>query len=200
MNDTFWNDRYRDNEFAYGRAPNDFLRSVVGRIPKGPVLCLAEGEGRNAVFLASLGYEVTAVDFSAVGLKKAEELAKEWAVTIKTVVADLATYEAAVAEYSGIIAIWAHLPPAVRARVHGWVSRALRPDGVFVLEAYRPAQLALNTGGPRDAAMTMTLEGLREELSPMVLDIGRDVDREVQEGKFHSGPSATVQVLATRAT
>jgi SAM-dependent methyltransferase len=199
MSSQFWDERFRADEYAYGREPNDVLRAEAHRIPPGRVLCLAEGEGRNAVFLARLGYEVTAVDFSVEGLRKAERLAREQNVEIKTVQADLETYEPEVEAFTGIVAIFAHLPLPVRKRVHAWVPRALQPGGVFVLEAYTPQQLAFATGGPRNAALLMTLEALREELAPLTIEIGREVEREIHEGGFHGGPSATVQLVALRS-
>jgi SAM-dependent methyltransferase len=194
----FWDDRYRDDEYAYGREPNEFLRAEAHRIAPGRVLCIAEGEGRNAVFLAGLGHEVTAVDFSVEGLRKAERLAREQNVEIATVQADLATYEPELDAFTGIVAIFAHLPEPVRKHVHGWIPRALRPGGIYILEAYTPAQLALGTGGPRNAALLMTLAGLKEELAPLTMEVGREVEREIHEGALHGGPSATVQLVATR--
>ncbi|MCA9591416.1 MAG: class I SAM-dependent methyltransferase [Myxococcales bacterium] len=198
MDPTFWDERYSGETYAYGTEPNELLRNEASRIPKGRVLCLAEGEGRNAVFLAGLGYDVTAVDFSKAGLAKAERLAKERGVALTTVHADLATYAPPEGTFSGVIAIFAHLPPAVRKRVHALIPRVLAPGGVLVLEAYTPAQIPLGTGGPKDPAMTMTLDGLREELAPLTIVIGRELERDIQEGAFHSGPSATVQVVAKR--
>ena len=198
MSSQFWDERYRADEYAYGRQPNEFLRAEAHRIPPGRVLCIAEGEGRNAVYLAGLGHQVTAVDFSAEGLRKTERLAREHDVAVATVQADLAIYEPELDAFTGIVAIFAHLPALVRKHVHGWVPRALRPGGVFILEAYTPEQLAFGTGGPRDPAMLMTLAGLKEELAPLAIDVGRNVEREINEGAFHGGPSATVQLVAVR--
>ncbi|MBK6695962.1 MAG: class I SAM-dependent methyltransferase [Myxococcales bacterium] len=198
MSAQFWDERYRAEAYAYGREPNEFLRAEAHRIEPGRVLCLAEGEGRNAVFLAGLGHLVTAVDFSTEGLRKAERLAREQNVAIATVHADLATYAPETDAFTAVVAIFAHLPPPVRKHVHGWIPRALRSGGVFILEAYTPAQLAHNTGGPRDAALLMTLDGLREELAPLTVEVGREVVREINEGAFHGGLSATVQLVASR--
>jgi SAM-dependent methyltransferase len=198
MSSNFWDEKHGGSDYAYGREPNDFLREMAPRIPKGRVLCLAEGGGRNAVYLAGLGHEVTAMDFSAEGLTKADSLARERNVPLTTTLADLATYELPRDTFTGIVAIFAHLPPDLRARVLGDVTRALVPGGVFVLEAYRPAQLALGTGGPKDVTLLMTLEALRKELAPLTLDIGREVERDIREGTLHHGKSATVQVLAVR--
>lgn len=198
MSSQFWDERYRADAYAYGRDPNAFLREEAHRIAPGRVLCLAEGEGRNAVFLAGLGHQVTAVDFSVEGLRKAKLLAREENVEIETVQADLATYEPEMDAFTGVVAIFAHLSPPVRRHVHGWIPRALRSGGVYILEAYTPAQLAFNTGGPRDPALLMTLAGLKEELAPLTMDVGREVEREIHEGAFHGGPSATVQLVAVR--
>jgi hypothetical protein len=125
-------------------------------------------------------------------------LAHEQHVKITTVHADLSTYEPEAESLTGIVAIFAHLPPVVRKRVHAWTPRALRPGGVFILEAYTPQQLALNTGGPRNPALLMSLADLREEVSPLTIEIGREVERQIDEGSFHAGTSATVQVVAVR--
>ncbi len=198
MSSSFWDERFGAEQYAYGREPNDFLRQQAARIPAGPVLCLADGEGRNSTFLAGLGHEVTAVDYSAVGLQKARRLASERGVALTTVEADLAEFEPPREDYAGIVAIFAHLPVDVRRRVHGWAARALRPGGVFVLEAYTLAQLPLGTGGPRDPALLMSLSALEQELAPLEIVLGQELERELQEGSFHSGRSATVQLVAVR--
>jgi len=198
MGAEFWDERYRADEYAYGREPNDFLGAEAARIPRGRVLCLAEGEGRNAVFLARQGHDVTAVDFSAEGLGKTERLAREQGVHVTTVCADLATYQPEDDAFAGIVSIFAHLPPGVRKRVHAWVPRALVPGGVFILEAYRPEQLQFNTGGPRDATLLMSLAELRDELAPLKIEVGREIERQIDEGSYHRGASATVQVVAIR--
>lgn len=199
MNPSFWDDRYRSEEYAYGREPNDHVRAEAHRIPRGRVLCLAEGEGRNAVHLASLGYAVTAVDRSAEGLRKAERLARERSVSLELVEADLATYEPPEGAFTGIVSIFAHVPAAVRRHLHALVPRALVAGGVFLLEAYTPAQLALGTGGPRDAALLPSLAELEAELSPALeLVVAREVQREIHEGAFHSGQSATVQLVGVK--
>jgi SAM-dependent methyltransferase len=195
---TFWDERYTTDDYVFGIEPNDFLREVAGRIPKGPVLCLGEGEGRNAVFLAGLGHPVTAVDSSRVGLDKAARLASARGVTIETHVADLADFAIEPGAWSGIVLIWLHLPPPLRERVHAACVRGLAPGGALVLEAYRPEQLAHGTGGPADVEKLMTLELLRGQFAELELAIAREVERDVREGSGHGGRSATVQVLGFR--
>lgn len=194
----FWDDRYGCEGYVYGTEPNAFVAAMAERLPAGPVLCLAEGEGRNAVFLAGLGHAVTAVDQSAVGLAKAERLAALRSVRITTVVSDLARFDIGDGAWSGIVATFAHLPPAVRRDVHARVVRGLVPGGLLILEAYTPGQLGRGTGGPKERELCMTLSGLRGELGGLDFEVGNECVREVVEGTGHTGPGAVVQVAARR--
>lgn len=194
-----WNERYSDAFNAYGTEPNDFLREHADTLPNGPILCLAEGEGRNAVFLARRGHEVTAVDLSEVGLNNAQLLASQHNVTITTEVADLGTYDLGTQQWAGIVSIWAHMPEEARRALHTRCVQALRPGGVMLLEAYTPAQLEQpGVGGPPNKALLMTPEGLREELDGLGFALCEEVIRDVQEGQYHRGQSATVQVIAKK--
>jgi SAM-dependent methyltransferase len=197
-----WDQRYGQPGFAYGTEPNDFLAANAERsIPaKGAVLSLAEGEGRNAVYLAKLGFRVTGVDGSRVGLEKAQALAKDRGVHIDTVVADLADYDLGTSRWDGIVSIWCHMPTAERAKLHERVVAALKPGGVFILEAYTPKQLEYTTGGPKAIDLLMPLATVREELAGLELVIGEEKLREVHEGTFHDGMSAVLQVVARKST
>ncbi len=195
-----WNERYADAYASYGTAPNDFVRVVAPRLPEGPVLELAAGEGRNAVFLASRGHAVTAVDQSDVGLANAEALAKEAGVGITTVVADLADFDLGTARWSGIVATFAHLPPALRKRVHAACVQALRPGGVLILEAYAPDQLAMpGKGGPPRVELLFSAEAARVEFAGLTFELLQQTKRVVDEGRYHSGLSATTQLVATKS-
>jgi SAM-dependent methyltransferase len=194
-----WDDRYSAPSFFYGTEPNDFLREQQARLAAGGrLLCLAEGEGRNAVWLAQQGFDVTAVDGSAVGLAKARALAADRGVHISTVTADLAAWRIDADAWDGIVSIWCHLPSALRRDVHRQVVNALRPGGVLVLEAYTPSQLALRTGGPPDPDMMPTLALLRDELTGLDFELARECERMIHEGTGHNGRSAVVQLVAVR--
>jgi SAM-dependent methyltransferase len=198
MDVTFWNNRYAAAHYVYGEAPNAFLAEMASEIPAGPVLCLAEGEGRNAVHLATLGHRVTAVDQSEAGLAKAWRLAVARNVEIETVIANLENFTIEPGVWSGIVATFAHLPPAIRRKVHAQAVCGLRLGGVFILEAYTPAQLAFDTGGPKSPELLMNLAGLRDELAGLEFLVGREIEREVIEGDGHTGRGAVVQILARR--
>jgi hypothetical protein len=193
-----WDDRYSDSDYAYGTAPNDFLVEQAIHIPAGPILCLAEGEGRNAVWLARRGHPVTAMDASAVGLQKAQRLAEAHGVEITTHHGDLAHFAIVPDAWSGIVSIFAHVPPALRRSVHQGVVSGLRPGGVLILEAYTPEQLRYRTGGPPVAELTMELAALAKELAGLQLVLGREVERDIHEGRYHHGRGHVVQIVARR--
>ncbi len=192
-----WNERYAGKEFAYGTEPNSFLVQNA-KLIVGPVLSLAEGEGRNAVFLASLGLDVLGVDGSEVGLAKAQMLAASKGLTIRTEVADLATYEPPENYFGSVISISAHLPGDTRNRLYPLVERSLKPGGIILLEAYSKAQISRNTGGPKDLDMLMDRTELEKQFPNCDPIVSREIEREVIEGKFHTGLASVVQFIARK--
>lgn len=194
-----WDERYSGESYAYGKQPNDFLLQNYQQIARqGRVLCLAEGEGRNGVFLAQQGLDVLAVDASAVGMAKAQKLAEEKGVKLHTQVADLADFVIEPESWDAIVSIFCHLPRVLRSQLHHQAVRGLRPGGVFILEAYTPEQLSYKTGGPAVVEMTMQLADLREELAGLDIRLGEERIREVHEGEYHTGTGAVVQLLAVK--
>lgn len=193
-----WEARYAEPGYAYGSEPNDFVASVAHEIPAGPVLCLAEGQGRNAVHIAACGHCVTAVDRSVAGMRRARELARERGVVIETVAVDLADLAIERGAWAGIVSVFMHVPAPLRARVYRAAVAGLRPGGVLVVEAYTPRQLELGTGGPKARELLVPLDALREELAGLELVIAREIEREVVEGRYHTGRGAVVQVLARK--
>ena len=193
-----WDERFSSKAYAYGTAPNQFLEHNFTSIPKGKVLSLAEGEGRNAVFLAKQGYSVTAVDSSKVGLEKAQNLAFKNGVEIECVHADLADFVIEDDYWDGIVSIFCPLPPNIRQALHKKVIAGLKPGGVFLLEAYTPEQLKYDTGGGKSAELMMSKQQLAFELEE--LDCRRlvELEREVVEGDYHTGIGAVVQAIAIK--
>ena len=193
-----WDQRYASLDYVYGTQPNDFLRLNAARLPKSNILCLADGEGRNSVYLASLGYHVTAVDSSEVGLAKTQKLASEQGVSVTTVHADLADYDLGRGQWNGIVSIFCHLPVPLRRQVHSSIPTALAAGGVLLLEAYTPKQLEFKTGGPPNAALMMQSADLATELNPLYLNLNQEVVRDIHEGSGHHGKGAVVQVIGVR--
>ncbi|WP_342806648.1 class I SAM-dependent methyltransferase [Alteromonas sp. M12] len=193
-----WDERYADKDYAYGKEPNTFLAENYQAIPQGRVLSLAEGEGRNAVFLAQKGYSVTAVDGSEVGLKKAEMLAKEKGVEIELIHADLAEFYIGEDIWDGIISIFCPLPTELRSHVYKNAVNGLKAGGVFLLEAYTPEQLKHATGGGKSIDSMTTKESLLSDLGRLNFSQLQEIERDVIEGIYHTGKGAVIQAVATK--
>jgi SAM-dependent methyltransferase len=193
-----WDERYSVDQYIYGKSPNTFLRDNVSSIPKGRVLSIAEGEGRNAVFLAQQGYLVTAVDASGVGLQKARKLAAEHGVEIEFIHADLVSYDLGQEQWDGIVAIFCPLPSAARRQLYKRLPASLRPGGVFLLEAYTPDQLRHGTGGGTDVDVMQTATSVREELPGLEFSHLVELERDIREGIYHTGISAVVQAIGVK--
>lgn len=198
MTANMWDQRFSEPGYAYGTRANAFLKASAGSIPMGRVLSLAEGEGRNAVFLASLGYDVTAVDSSVVGLAKAQALAADRGLQITIVEADLAGYVIDDEGWQGIVSIFCHLPPALRRSIHARCIDGLAPGGALVLEGFTRRQLELKTGGPRDPLLLMSREMLEDELDGLDFKFLQEIERPIEEGKYHKGQAAVVQCVGIK--
>lgn len=199
MPDPMWDERYGRSGFFYGTDPSDFLVARVADLPAGgELLCLSEGEGRNAVWLAARGFRVTGTDASPVGLAKAERLAAERGVPLTTVVADIADFDLGDARWDGVVSIWAHLPPAVRRGLHPRIARALRPGGTLLLEHYHPRQIPYKTGGPPDPTWMMTLDELHRDFAGWEVVHEAELERNVVEGAGHGGLSFVTQFIARK--
>ena len=193
-----WDERYNTEDYAYGTQPNEFLEQNFGRIPKGRVLSIGEGEGRNAVFLARQGYTVTAVDGSSVGLEKAKKLAGENDVEIDTIHADLADFDLGENEWDGIISIFVPLPSELRKVLYSKLPGALKTGGVFFVEAYTPEQIKHGTGGGNSPDTMQTAESLKLELPSLTFEHLIQLEREVIEGSYHTGIGSVVQAIAKK--
>lgn len=195
----FWNPRFAGEQYAYGSAPNDFLKAQAGRLAAGSrVLSLGEGEGRNAIHLASLGHDVTAVDAAHTGLIKLLQRAARESLTVTATLADLADYAIPPAHWHAIVSIFCHLPPTLRRTVLRDCVRGLAPGGLFILEGYTPRQLSFGTGGPKDEALLLEPDAIRAELDGLELLHFAEVQREVVEGSLHTGMAAVLQVVARK--
>jgi len=195
-----WNARYAREDFHFGEEPNAFLRAGAHYLkPKQHVLCVADGEGRNSVFLAEQGIEVTAFDFAPNAVAKAKRLAERRGVRVNHQLGDINAWDWTAAAYDAVIAVFIQfLPPQSRERVFAGMMKAVRPDGLFLLEGYRPEQVDYATGGPTRREHMYTqgwLEGLFGDWQILELNV---YDAVIREGQGHSGVSALIDFVARK--
>lgn len=194
-----WDTKYDTTEYIYGKKPNDFLHAHSHLFPSGGrILCLAEGEGRNSVYLAQQGYRVTGVDASSVGLHKAGQWAQEQNVTINFVHSDLSEYDLGHEQWDGIVSIFCHLPPVLRQEIHQKVVAGLKKSGILLLEAYTPKQIQYGTGGPPTEELMMSHDSIAKEFKGLHFEHLKELEREVVEGSYHSGLASVVQAIGRK--
>jgi len=189
-----WDERYAGGGFQFGDAPNEYLVAQARRFRPGmAALGVGDGEGRNGVWLACQGLEVTSLDWSAVGMGKARELAAARGVALETVVADAAGWDWPAARFDLIAWIYLHLPPADRAVAAAGCRRALKPGGLLVLEGFSPAQHGRRSGGPKLPELLWTREIVEREFAGLeVLELTEGAVR-LDEGLRHQGLAEVVR-------
>lgn len=194
-----WDVRYDSDTYVFGTEPNDFLKSVAEQIkPNSKVLCLADGEGRNGVYLAEQGHQVTAIDQSQVGLDKAQQLAQKRGVKLATTVADLSDYDLGRECWDCIVSIFFHIPPVLQKVIYPRVIDALKPGGLLILESYTPKQLEFKTGGPPVAENMLTADQASAAFAALDIQLCTELEREVIEGVGHTGHAAVLQFMGVK--
>jgi SAM-dependent methyltransferase len=197
---SMWNQRFGGTDYVFGREPNEFLRAHAGLLPQGgQVLCVADGEGRNSVWLARQGLRVDAFDISEVGVAKARSLAAEAGVSVNYAVADCEQWAWAPASHDGVVAVFVQFAdPDLRTRLFAHMVRALKPGGVLILQGYTPRQLEYKTGGPGELSHLYTPELLREAFKALQTIALVDYEAELNEGTRHAGRSALIGLVARK--
>ncbi len=194
-----WDKRYDVPGYLFGKEPADFLKRESGAIPGGSrVLCVADGEGRNSVWLAAQGHRVTAFDASPVAVEKARKLASERGVAPEFQVSAIEEWDWA-QTYDAVVAVFIQFsPPDLRARQFVWLAQAVAPGGVLLLHGYAPRQVEYGTGGPPDASHMYTTDMLSGAFAGFEILRLEDYDAEIDEGPGHSGRSALVDLVARK--
>ncbi|MES2366307.1 MAG: class I SAM-dependent methyltransferase [Pseudomonadota bacterium] len=195
---TLWDERYAGEAYIFGTAPNVFLESQVARLQSGQsALAVADGEGRNGVWLAQQGLQVLSVDSSSVAQAKAKKLAVERGVTLQFEIADLLAWDWGDARFDIIAAIFIQFAdPAGRALQFEGIRRALKPGGMLLLQGYTPRQLEYKTGGPPSVENLYTESMLREWFGDWDIQHLREHDDVINEGSHHAGMSALIDLVA----
>lgn len=189
----FWDERYIQNECVYGKEPNAFLKKYLPHLSAGRILFPAEGEGRNAIFAAELGYDVYAYDFSEVAMKKALQLSAEKSVTIQY---DLFSHETAnyPDSFFDIIAlIYTHTPS--RELLHKKVIRWLKPKGTIILEGFSEKQCNYQSGGPKDVHLLFSINKIQKDFSKCHIQLLEETEVYLNEGAFHNGLASVIRAI-----
>ncbi len=195
-----WNQRFAGEDYIFGREPNQYLCAQAPLLaPGGRVLCVADGEGRNSVWLARQGMQVVAFDIAEVGVAKARKLAADAGVFVASNVADCDDWPWTADAYDAVVAMFVQFAdPAMRARLFTNMSRALKPGGVLILQGYTSRQLEYKTGGPGVLSHLYTAELLREAFASLQTIELVEYEAELNEGARHAGRSALIGFVARK--
>ena len=193
-----WDERYARQEYIYGTKPNKFLREQLSLLKPGRILFPAEGEGRNAVFAASIGWETDAFDQSIEGQRKAIKLATHKGVSIEYYIQSLNDWNPEPDQYDCIALIFVHLPEGLRQQVHNAVIRSLKPGGTLLLEAFTLNQLPRTSGGPKTAELLFTRELIVSDFNELIFTEFAETQTTLDEGPLHQGLADVIQLTALK--
>lgn len=200
----FWNERYSDSAYVYGKQPNTFLKESLKLFSPGKILFPAEGEGRNAVYSAKQGWDVSAFDISEEGRKKAINLAKEQQVKITYEIKDFLEISYPTSYFDVIALIYAHFPDEIRLEYFRKFDKILKPDGVIIFEAFSESHLEYqklnpSVGGPKDPKMLFSLQELKDYFPDYHFKQLEEQEVSLNEGKFHIGRGSVIRCIAHKS-
>jgi len=206
MNNTWterWNDRYSKEEFAYGEAPNNYLKEQIEKLSAGKILFPAEGEGRNAVFAARLGWTVSAFDISDEGKNKAIRFAEANNVTIDYQVGELESLNYQSEQFDVIALIYAHFPAAIKSAIHKTLDQYLRKGGIIIFEAFSKKHLEYlakndKVGGPKDIESLFSIEEIQSDFPNYEIIELEEKEIELNEGIFHNGTGSVIRFVGRK--
>lgn len=206
MTDTWtqrWNERFSAEEFAYGEEPNLYLKEQIEKLPTGKILFAAEGEGRNAVFAARLGWTVSAFDISIEGKKKAQRLAEKNKVTLDYRVGELETLQFQPEEFDAVALIYAHFPAEIKSFYHKTLDTYLRKGGIIIFEAFSKKHLEYVTknekvGGPRDIQSLFSIDEIKSDFANYEIIELAEKEIELSEGSFHNGTGSVIRFVGQK--
>ena len=205
MDATFWDDRYAADDYVYGQDPNEFVAEMAMHIPDGPVLCLAEGEGRNAVYAAKLGWTVSAFDISVEGKNKAIQLAETNNVSVDYQVGELQTLNYKAEQFDVIALIYAHFPASIKSQQHKLLVTYLRKGGMVIFEAFSKKHLEYNAknenvGGPKDLASLFSVDEIKSDFENYEIIELIETEIELNEGLVHNGTGSVIRFVGRKST
>ena len=198
-----WNERYANPEFAYGEEPNNYLKEQMEKIRPGRILFPAEGEGRNAVYAAKLGWKVSAFDISTAGQKKAFQLAQKNNVTIDYQIGELQTLGYKAEQFDAIALIYAHFPANIKSQIHKALDQYLQPNGIVIFEAFSKKHLEYlakneKVGGPKDIESLFSIEEVRNDFRNYEIVELEEQEISLNEGHYHVGLGSVIRFVGRK--
>ena len=198
-----WNERYSGSEYVYGENPNAYLKEQLATLSVGDILFVGEGEGRNAVYAASIGWNVSAYDISSEGKKKALQLASKHNVNIDYHVGDLQDLNYEREQFDVIAFIYTHFPGETRSMIHKVLSLYLRPGGTVIMEAFSKKQIKNQIksdggGGPKNIDMLYSLEDIRSDFENFKIKELIETEIYLTEGDFHNGIGSVIRFVGQK--
>ncbi|CAM3423348.1 class I SAM-dependent methyltransferase [Flavobacterium chungbukense] len=198
-----WDDRYKSEEFAYGEKPNNFLKEQIEKLNPTSILFPAEGEGRNAIFAAKLGWKVTAFDISEEGKNKALNLAESNHVSLDYQIGELETLDFQEEQFDAIALIYAHFPAAIKSKIHKQLDKLLRKNGIIIFEAFSKKHLEFVTknekvGGPKDIESLFSIEEIKADFPNYEIIELEEKEIELNEGLFHNGTGSVIRFVGRK--
>jgi len=196
----FWNKRYSDSDYAYGKEPNRFFKHEINRLNPGSLFLPGEGEGRNAVYAATQGWDVHALDISEKGREKALSLAREYNTTIRYTLGSVETADVPHDSFDAAALIFVHLPPELFTVAIKKIAAGLKPGGKLIFELYSTKQLGRRSGGPKSIDMLFEMDPFSSMLIKLGLHLPDIREEEVllNEGKHHSGKAMVIRGVAQK--
>lgn len=199
----FWNNKYNHEVYAYGEEPNEYLKVQLDQLKVGNILFPAEGEGRNAVYAAKLGWTVSAFDISIAGKNKALQLAKKNKVSLDYQIGELPHLDYQQAQFDAIALIYAHFPPPIKAKYHQLLSKYLKKNGIIIFEAFSKNHLDYQqknagVGGPKNIDSLFSIEELKLDFHQYTLIELEEKEVELKEGLYHNGLGSVIRFVGQK--
>lgn len=198
FNNNFWDERYSAEEYVYGKDPNEFFKEHLSKLNPGRLFLPGEGEGRNAVFAARLGWQVDASDQSIVAKSKAEKLANAYGVKINYTVCDINNYIFNESYYDAAALIFFHLPMEIRSEIHKKILNSLNSLSILIFEMFNKGQLGRETGGPQDSNMLYSTEDIERDFSSLKTILLENKIITLNEGQKHSGEASVIRYIGKK--
>jgi len=198
MSNDFWNKRYSEPEFVYGTKPNEFFKEQIAKLNPGRALFLGEGEGRNAVYAAKLGWQVDAVDFSSSAKEKALRLAKENNVLINYTVNDFGQYQFAKNQYDLVVMIFLHLPRETNQIIFQGSISSLKANGKLIIETFSKEQINNSSGGPKDIELLFSEDALLKFTVELETEFVESKTIHLDEGNYHKGKANVIRYVGVK--